>query len=335
MKRTFLLSCLGIAAIVSCSAKYEDGMYAEFQTAKGKIIAKLFYEQAPMTVCNFVGLAEGKIKSNRTGVKGFFDGLIFHRVVPDFVVQGGDPQGNGMGDPGYKFPDEFHLSLRHNSGGILSMANSGPNSNGSQFFITLKETPWLDNRHAIFGKVVEGMDVVKKIAQGDTIQKVTIVREGRGAKKFKADQAAFEGHIQAAKDKVAAEQKKVEAQNLAEIQKRWPNRQTTASGLMFVITKPGAGPKPAAGTPIKAHYTGTLMDGTKFDSSLDRGTPFDFTVGQGMVIKGWDEAFMDMQKGEKRTLIIPPALGYGERGAGSVIPPNAYLVFEVELVDFK
>jgi len=177
--------------------------------------------------------------------------------------------------------------------------------------------------------------VVLKIAQGDTIQQLKIVRVGGAAKKFKTDQAAFDGYVKAATDKALAEQKKIEAENMAEIQKRWPNRVTTPSGLMYVVAKPGTGPKPMAGTKVKAHYTGMLLDGKKFDSSRDRGQPFEFNVGQGMVIKGWDEAFLDMTKGEQRTIILPPSLGYGERGAGGVIPPNAYLVFDVELVDFK
>jgi len=145
------------------------GTYAIFETSQGNIVVRLLEKEAPKTVANFVGLAEGtkEFTSEKTGQKEkrpFYDGLIFHRVIPQFMIQGGCPQSNGMGGPGYKFADEFHPSLNHSKAGILSMANAGPNSNGSQFFITVAATPWLDNRHTVFGEVVEGQDVANKIS---------------------------------------------------------------------------------------------------------------------------------------------------------------------------
>jgi peptidyl-prolyl cis-trans isomerase A (cyclophilin A) len=145
------------------------GTYAIFETSQGNIVIKLLEKEAPKTVENFVGLAEGtkEFTNEKTGKKEkrpFYDGLIFHRVIPDFMIQGGCPHGSGMGGPGYKFADEFHPSLKHAKPGKLSMANSGPNTNGSQFFITVAATPWLDNRHTIFGEVVEGQDVANKIS---------------------------------------------------------------------------------------------------------------------------------------------------------------------------
>jgi peptidylprolyl isomerase len=204
------------------------------------------------------------------------------------------------------------------------MANSGPGTNGSQFFITHVATPWLDGKHTVFGHVVKGQDVVNAIVQGDVMKSVKIRRVGEKAAAFKADQAAFDSLLASGKDRAETG-----------IRKRWPNAVKTPSGLNYVVVKKGAGGKPSKGAAVTVHYTGWLLDGTKFDSSVDRNKPFTFTVGMGQVIQGWDEGVMDMQKSEKRTLIIPSELGYGARGAGGVIPPNATLVFDVELIEFK
>ncbi len=280
-------------------------------------------------------MAEGKLKSNdRKENRPFYDGLVFHRVVPDFVIQGGDPQGNGTGGPGYTFPDEFDATLKHDSAGILSMANAGPNTNGSQFFITLSATPHLNGRHSVFGHVIEGMDVVKKIAQGDHIKSVKIVRAGEPAKAFQVTQAMFDSLIaeRQQKSKAADDQKLQEQLNL--IQKQWPEAIKNPSGLMYIVLKEGQGNKPAPGTKLTVHYTGKLLDGSVFDSSVKRNQPFEFTVGARQVIQGWDEGLLDMKQGEKRLLIIPPDLAYGKAGHPPVIPENAYLVFEVELIKF-
>jgi len=206
MIRLFLVIAFVISAVVAADAADQqpgqkmtkaepdmpEGLYAKFQTSKGDIICNLEFETVPLTVCNFVGLAEGKLKTSVRNAIHFYDGLTFHRVIKNFMIQGGCPLGNGTGNPGYKFRDELDPSLRHVGPGILSMANSGPNTNGSQFFITLKATRWLDGKHAVFGKVFQGQNVVNAIAKGDKIIAVTIIRVGEKAKAFKADQATFD-----------------------------------------------------------------------------------------------------------------------------------------------
>lgn len=339
LSRSTLLFCIFLLApgILFCSEKsqFEDGIYAVFNTSKGEFVVKLFYKKAPLTVTNFVGLTEGTKDSNRPKGTPFYDGLKFHRVIKDFMIQGGDPKGTGRGGPGYQFSDEFDPELRHDGPGILSMANSGPSTNGSQFFITHKATSWLDNKHSVFGKVVSGQAVVDKIEVNDVMKTVRIRRIGADAETFKADQETFARLEAKIKEEIPKNQADGAEEQAALIKKKWPDAKKTASGLMYVVMKEGEGPKPKVGQKAKVHYTGTLLDGKKFDSSKDRGTPFEFPVGKRKVIPGWDEAFLDMKKGEKRVLIIPYSLAYGERGRPPVIPPKATLVFYVELIDFK
>ncbi len=311
----------------------KDGLYAVMGTSKGDILLKLDFEKAPLTVANFVGLAEGTIDSTKSP-KPFYDGLTFHRVVDDFVIQGGDPLGNGTGGPGYSFPDEFHSDLKHQKAGILSMANAGPNSNGSQFFITLNETPWLDNKHSIFGEVVEGMEVVKKIQEGDTIQKVTVLRNGKAAKNFKVDQNFFND----LKKQVTQKNQEADAEKIQKVIKKFfpnPNKaKESASGIYYEILQEGTGNPPAKGKSLSVHYAGKLTSGQEFDSSYRRNQPFSFVLGEGRVIRGWEETLAQMKKGEKRIVLLPPDMAYGAGGAGNVIPPNAHLIFEIELIDF-
>jgi peptidylprolyl isomerase len=309
----------------------EPGIYAKFNTNKGEIVARLEHDKTPLTVANFVGLAEGNLKNDaKAEGEPFYDGLSFHRVIANFMVQGGDPKGNGTGGPGYKFADEFHPELNHDGPGVLSMANAGPNSNGSQFFITHVETPWLDNKHTVFGKVTDGMEVVNAIEQGDTLQKLEIVRVGDEAQAWDA-RMVFEEFAATEREK-AAQQAKLEEQKLAELTVGF---EKTDSGLHYKITKEAGGKKPQPGDFVAVHYRGSLLDGTVFDESYSRNSPIEFPLGQGRVIAGWDQGIALLGEGDEAELLIPPALGYGAQGAGGVIPPNAWLKFQVTLVKVK
>jgi len=313
-------------------SELSDGLYAEINTTKGEIFLNLEYKKTPMTVSNFVGLIEGSLNREEED-EPFYDGLNFHRVLDDFMIQGGCPLGTGTGGPGYSFPDEFDSSLRHDTPGTLSMANSGPATNGSQFFITHVETPWLNDKHTVFGKIVGNMDVVNSVKQGDRIESIRIHRKGSGAEAFTVTRKDFEEMVEQAGNKTAEKAKKEAAGVITEIKNRYPNAVITNSGLRYIVLAEGSGDSsPGMGTKVTVHYAGTLLNGQEFDSSLKRGEPAEFAIGQ--VIEGWNEALQTMKKGEKRTLIIPPELGYGKRGYPGVIPPDSFLIFDVELIDF-
>ncbi len=307
-----------------------EGIYAKFSTSRGLIILKLTYKKTPGTVGNFVSLAEGTQKNNhRIAGEPFYDGLKFHRVIPNFMIQGGCPKGNGSGSPGYQFDDEFHPDLKHDRAGTLSMANAGPGTNGSQFFITHGPTDWLDQKHTVFGYVVEGQEIVNRIAQGDIIESLIIEYHGEEAKNWNA-LAAFSKFSKSGEDRVKAELKAAD-EALVLITR---GMKKTESGLFYKITKDGEGPTPTKGRKVSVHYKGTLVDGTVFDSSYQRNEPIEFSVGLGQVIKGWDEGIMLLNKGAIARFVIPSNLGYGKQGAGKIIPPNSTLIFEVELVSF-
>ncbi len=326
-----LLFGIVAANFASCQQNdLPDGLYARIHTKKGIILAKLDFEKAPLTVGNFVGLAEGSLDATKG--KHFYDGLSFHRVVADFVIQGGDPAGNGTGGPGYQFPDELSADLKHDGAGVLSMANSGPDSNGSQFFITLKEAPWLDGHHSVFGRVVEGLDVVATIAQDDKMDKIEIIRQGNAARNFKSDQEAWNRRVadiqEAQKAKGAAQRES----DIAAFMARWPGLQVDSDGIYQKTVKPGTGEMVLKGQKVSVLYKGMFIDGKTFDQSALHGGPFSFRAGLGEVIEGWDKVVTTMRKGEKRITAFPPELAYGISGAGGVIPPNAFLVFEIEVV---
>ena len=305
-----------------------NGLFATLSTSKGEIKIELEFEKTPGTVGNFVGLSLGLISNSIKPLgEGYYNGLKFHRVINDFMIQAGCPFGSGTGDPGYKFDDEFHNELKHDRPGVISMANAGPSTNGSQFFITHVETPWLDNKHTVFGNVIDGMDVVNSISQNDEIISIKINAVGDKAKAFDAAKA-FEDFNKSKADRIKKE-KENELKMLKDLSKGFSK---TSSGLLYKFEKENNSHKPSNGNKVKVHYKGMLLDGTVFDSSFKRNQPIEFTLGVGQVIKGWDEGISLLGIGDKASFIIPSDLAYGASGAGGVIPPNATLIFEVELI---
>lgn len=344
----------------------QEGIFAEIATSKGNIYIQLEYEKTPVTVANFITLAEGTNSQVSANLKGkpFYNGIIFHRVINDFMIQGGDPQGNGQGGPGYKFKDEI-TDAKFDKAGILAMANAGAGTNGSQFFITHKETPWLTGKHTIFGYVKRGQDVVNSIVQNDVINKITIVRNGSAAKKFdavKVFDAYFANKSVEEKQKIEAMQaaKKLAdekmavaaAQKKAYFDKEIATAVATSTGLKYKVLKSG-GPKPAQGTMVGINYAGYLSNGSLFDSNYPEVAkefgkfdqermnangyvPIPFNIGdKGKMIAGFTEALDHLGFGDKLIAFIPANLAYGERGAGGVIPPNADIIFEIELIENK
>jgi cyclophilin family peptidyl-prolyl cis-trans isomerase len=365
MRRLSAVLFFTLVLLSSCkSAKYndlDDGLYADLQTNKGDILLKLEYELVPITVANFVSLAEGTntYVDEMYANKRFYDGLKFHRVVEDFVIQGGDPRGNGTGGPGYTFEDEFpidddgYLKLIHDSPGILSMANSGPDANGSQFFITHKDIKHLDGRHTVFGYVVIGQEVVDSIRQDDTINRVDIIRVGKQAKEFDAAREFNDYFQRIEEERELAEKKKEEAKAelLSFIEAHEADAKTMSSGLKIISVEEGNGQKPAMGSKVMVNYAGYFSTGDLFDSNIKEMAesygkfdkrreqaggynpiPMDYSLDSPL-IPGFREGLLQMNYGDKALLIIPAHLGYGEQGSRGLIPPNSDLIFEIQIVE--
>lgn len=366
--RNIVLGIFCAILFSACNNNYDqlgDGIFAVIETPKGEIVTKLEYEKTPITVANFVSLAEGtnnQVTLEEKKGEPFYDGLKFHRVVDNFMIQGGDPSGDGSGGPGYMFADEI-TDLTHNSEGILSMANAGPGTNGSQFFITHTETSYLDGKHTVFGKVEKGMDVVNKIVEGDGIISIKIIRNGEKAKKFDASKIfdnRFKMEMENQNKKQAENEKlnKEYKQRYAEVMKKKVEyfatqkklAQKTGTGLLFKSINPGSNKKPIPGTTVYIHYAGFFESGELFDSSyadvselfgkFDQNRanangydPFPFQFGSKTgLIPGFIEGIEKMKIGEKAILFIPSVLGYGSQGYG-MIPPDTNLVFEIELLE--
>lgn len=378
IKKMYLLAALTLI-LASCKtsqrADLGDGLFADIKTSMGDIVVKLEHEKTPVTVANFVSLAEGNspFVSEQYKDKKYYDGLTFHRVMKDFMIQGGDPLATGTGNPGYKFMDEFNDSLVHDRKGVLSMANSGPGTNGSQFFITHAPTPWLDNRHSVFGEVVEGMEVVDSIANVEVspgnnkpletvkMNTVEIIRNGKEARKFDAVKIMTE-YFDGEEERLAALEKE-KAEKRAEIEKikkafseslesQKEKAQTMDSGLKILVLNEGEGEKPKVGQKVGVMYAGYLEDGTLFDSNYEEiarkydmfderrlqgggymPVPMDYTP-DSRLIAGFREGLLTMKVGDKVRLFIPPHIGYGAQGSGP-IPPNSDLVFDLEITGIQ
>ncbi len=312
------------------TAAMPDGLYAAIETVRGTILLELYADKAPLAVANFVGLTEGSFSASG---KPYYDGIVFHRVEPGFVIQGGDPKGNGTGGPGYKFPNEIVPGLSFNAAGVLGMANAGPDTNGSQFYITLAPAAFLDGNYTVFGRVASGMQAVQAIRKGDAMTQVRIIRKGAKAKAFKADKTQFDADIKAYAAKAGERAKAALEPQFTAIKARVPGLTTGNDGLLYKVVKTGNGIRPSVGAQVRILYTLTLSDGKKLDSTADRNNdPFSFKLKSGQVIPGFDAAVAAMSYGERRIVVIPPELGYGAAGAGGVVPPNAVLVFDIELL---
>lgn len=343
-----------------------DGLFADIETTQGNIIVKLNYKETPVTVANFVTLAEGKntfVKAEYKG-KPFYNGTIFHRVIKDFMIQGGDPTGTGMGEPGYRFEDEIVPTLKHDKKGILSMANAGPATNGSQFFITQVPTPHLDGRHTVFGETVKGLEVIDAIANTKTvmndkpekdikINKITIIANGKDAKNFNAVKV-FEDYfkeINKREREKEAKTKAAAAKFLEEVKVQEPQAKALPSGVKIFKLVDGKGKQPNHTHQVMVNYAGYLKNGTLFDSNVKeieeaygkydslreqqggyQAFPMPYNTS-AQLIPGFRDALLTMKVGDKIRVFIPAALGYGERGAGDVIPPNSDLIFDIEITD--
>ena len=370
-KTSILILCSILFSLSACNEEHPDlqeGMYAEFVTNKGTFIAELFYKATPMTVASFVSLAEGTSEMAEEQYRGepFYDGLTFHRVIEDFMIQGGDPEGTGTGGPGYKFPNEIVDTLQHDSKGILSMANSGPDTNGSQFFITLKETPWLDGMHTVFGEVVQGMDVIDSIGAVETgpqdrpveeivMNEVNIIRKGSDAKDFNASEVLnreleeFQAEAEAEEQRMA-EQSEANAQRFEEMK---AEAEELESGVQIYFNEEGDGEKPDQGDTVLVEYAGYFADGKLFDTSIEEVAkeygvfdprrkemngyqPIAAQYGPDpRMIPGFGEGLQQMRVGDKATIFIPSHQAYGEQGRAPLIPPDTDLVFELKLVDIQ
>lgn len=356
--KKLILSILTLSLFLACKTQHPDleaGLYADILTDRGSILVKLAIEKAPITVANFVSLSEGNnpMVSDEFKSKKFYNGLKFHRVIQDFMIQGGDPLGLGSGGPGYRFDDEFS-DLTHKGPGILSMANSGPATNGSQFFITHKATPWLDGKHTVFGEVVKGQEIVDSIQQNDLINEINIIRKGSQARKFDAPDI-FENYF-SQRDKIAKEKEAkialIKEQNVANFEALKKEATLTKTGLQYIVTSKGNGKAVKSTNKALVHYAVYFVDGTLLETSIEETAAFNQVlnpqkkqagmykpilakVGQeDSMIEGFKEGVGLLNEGDKATLFLPYAIAYGADGIQG-IPPQSDLIFEVEVTSIE
>lgn len=348
------LALLGLSVAPACrSPKYPEGLYAEVATSKGLIVLQLEFERTPMTAANFVGLAEGTI-TNAAFPPGtpYFDGTKWHRVVPGHVIQCGIATGGKAEDPGYEFPNEIVLpDLNHGRAGMVNMANGGPHTNASQWCVTLGDRSYLDGDYTVFGHVVEGMDVVMSVVQGDEVRTVRIVRVGKKARTFRPTTESFKAMVEEAKARVLKADAAKKAKEDEFVIANWAGAVEVEGGVKYVVIKEGRGPLPLTGATLKVVYTGTApLAGKAFVSTAEEGKPywgetpepFEFVVGATRVNPGLDASVALMKKGEKRLVIVQAAQGYKTSGFYAkqrpgekrfVISPDTLLVYEIEVLD--
>ena len=311
-------------------AEKDDGIYAHINTNKGEIIVKLTYKKTPLTVINFISLSEGTKNSNKELGVPFYDGLFFHRVIDDFMIQGGDPKGDGTGGPGYRFADEF-TDLIHDRPGVLSMANSGPNTNGSQFFITHVPTPWLDGKHSVFGFVVDGMDVVNLIKQGDTLENISIERIGDEANQFIANEESFNSRVAIANEAIIAQKKlrQIEFENYAN--STYPDAYKNESGYFTIINNQGDGNLVSNGQIVSVDIALKANSGQVM---REAGSPIQFTLGSREIISIIDSNVLEMSIGESRTILATYEYVFGEAPSGN-IPQDSFIIFDLVLISVE
>jgi peptidylprolyl isomerase len=343
----FRWAAILLFATVLPAQPHPDGLYAEIRTSKGLIVARLEPELTPLTVSNFVGLAEGSIGNTAFDVgQPYFDGTVFHRVVAGHVIQTGIPKSERARTPGYTIPNEIHARLSHNHAGALNMANAGPHTNGSQFCITLGDRAYLDGNYTVFGEVVEGMDVVMRIVQGDVVESVRIIRVGAKAEGFRPTTESFHALLDAALARVKEHAEK----------KRIAEREWIARNVPSAEVAHAGGGETAAGAPLRVRYQGRqvryvgqvlgregpALEVTPFTSGED-GRPGDGATAQvftaAKINPGLDRVLAGMKPGEHRVVVVPAELGYGRTGFyGPDIPgkrrfaisPDVILVYEIE-----
>jgi cyclophilin family peptidyl-prolyl cis-trans isomerase len=333
----------------------DPGLYAEVLTAKGRIVISLAFDRVPMTVANFVGLAEGTIR-NQAFPQGtpYYDGATFHRVAPGHVVQaGGDPASDVASTPGYSIPNEIHPDLSNGREGMVGMVNSGPHTGKAEFYITLCDRSYLDGDYAVFGEVVEGLDVVRTLERGDVIESLRIIRVGTEVLAFRPTTESFRQMRRQVRDRVRAAEEAQLQEDLAFLEQSWPHAIVMENGVRYVVLREGSGPALEVGDTVMVRYTGRTVRGLSFASAEGTGGPdyfwpgqstggvFPFEVGGRLLNPGFDHTVAEMTRGEKRLIIVPANVGYdpvgfyGRERPGEprfVIRPKSILIYEVEVL---
>ncbi len=339
MKRLTIFAAAVISLLLPLTAVDQEtlgpGLYGVMETSRGEMVFELDYTHTPLTVTSFAGLAENSLSREVLKNQNFYDGLTFYRDIENYALFSGDPLNDGTGDPGYSLPREQDFTLTCGEPGTLVMTGLPTESNGSSFFITKGQgDAYLDRIYTPFGKLVSGEKVLAALRQGDTLISVSILRRGAEAEAFPIDDEAFANRYRTARERELVLLEADYPETVSVI-RSLPEYDKTMSGIYYYVLYEGFGEKPKMGNTVAVHYTGMLTDGTVFDSSVERNQPFSIRIGTDSVIPGWLEAILDMKTGEVRTIVIPPAMAYGSRSVGGIIPANSWLVFQIQLLSIE